>query len=293
MAAAEIERFAAGRAAAATSRIGRRWRRRDAGRRDEPHAGDRSGDRQLPRGRVRRGRHAGRDRASASGRTPRCPALPGSQVFDTDAQLGAHLRLHPRGARRAPAIAPRDIAAVSSTSMREGMVLYDADGREIWACPNVDSRAAAEAAELVASGRRAAALRARRRLGVDHLARPLPLDPGARARDVRGAIAHVGMLSDWVALPADRPVRHRPIVGLQLEPVRPRARAPGRPSRSSWSACRPTVVPEVLEPGTVMGEVDRRAPPRRPAWPPGRRSSSAVPTRSSGWSASGSSGRDG
>ena len=36
--------------------------------------------------------------------------------------------------------------------MREGIVLYDARGREIWACPNVDSRAAAEAAELIAEG---------------------------------------------------------------------------------------------------------------------------------------------
>ncbi len=36
--------------------------------------------------------------------------------------------------------------------MREGMVLYDAAGREIWACPNVDSRASAQADELVRSG---------------------------------------------------------------------------------------------------------------------------------------------
>ena len=36
--------------------------------------------------------------------------------------------------------------------MREGMVLYDAGGREIWACPNVDSRAGEQAAELVRSG---------------------------------------------------------------------------------------------------------------------------------------------
>ena len=33
--------------------------------------------------------------------------------------------------------------------MREGMVLYDADGREIWACPNVDSRASVEATTAV------------------------------------------------------------------------------------------------------------------------------------------------
>ena len=45
-----------------------------------------------------------------------------------------------------------DVAAVAATSMREGMVLYDQDGREIWACPNVDSRAAAEAEDLIREG---------------------------------------------------------------------------------------------------------------------------------------------
>ena len=43
-----------------------------------------------------------------------------------------------------------DIAAISSTSMREAIVLYDGDRREVWACANVDSRASAEVAELKA-----------------------------------------------------------------------------------------------------------------------------------------------
>jgi autoinducer 2 (AI-2) kinase len=45
-----------------------------------------------------------------------------------------------------------DIAAISSTSMREAIVLYDGDGRQVWACANVDSRASAEVAELKARG---------------------------------------------------------------------------------------------------------------------------------------------
>ena len=45
-----------------------------------------------------------------------------------------------------------DVAAVAATSMREGMVLYDAGGREIFACPNVDSRASAEAEDLIREG---------------------------------------------------------------------------------------------------------------------------------------------
>src|SRR5207247_1542603 len=47
---------------------------------------------------------------------------------------------------------PSAVAALSTTSMREGMVLYDSSGQEVWACPNVDSRAGAEAADLVQRG---------------------------------------------------------------------------------------------------------------------------------------------
>ncbi|MCL2266445.1 MAG: autoinducer-2 kinase [Treponema sp.] len=40
------------------------------------------------------------------------------------------------------------IAAVSTTSMREGIVLYDSEGRELWACANVDARAVNEVIQL-------------------------------------------------------------------------------------------------------------------------------------------------
>jgi len=38
----------------------------------------------------------------------------------------------------------KDIIALSSTSMREGIVLYDKDGKELWAVANVDARAGEE-----------------------------------------------------------------------------------------------------------------------------------------------------
>ncbi len=41
-------------------------------------------------------------------------------------------------------ISPKDILAVSSTSMREGIVLYDKDGIELFAVANVDARASDE-----------------------------------------------------------------------------------------------------------------------------------------------------
>ena len=46
-------------------------------------------------------------------------------------------------------IDPKEIAAVSSTCMREGIILYDKKGREIWACANVDARSGDEVEELI------------------------------------------------------------------------------------------------------------------------------------------------
>ncbi|MBR2664819.1 MAG: autoinducer-2 kinase, partial [Clostridia bacterium] len=46
-------------------------------------------------------------------------------------------------------IDPAEIAAVSTTCMREGIVLYDENKKEIWACANVDSRSTDEVAQLV------------------------------------------------------------------------------------------------------------------------------------------------
>ncbi len=47
-------------------------------------------------------------------------------------------------------LSPADIAAVSTTCMREGIVLYDASGTEIWACANVDARSTDEVGQLIA-----------------------------------------------------------------------------------------------------------------------------------------------
>ena len=46
-----------------------------------------------------------------------------------------------KGAISSAGIDPKDISALSATSMREGIVLYDKDGQELWAVANVDARA--------------------------------------------------------------------------------------------------------------------------------------------------------
>ncbi|MDR2343818.1 MAG: autoinducer-2 kinase [Spirochaetaceae bacterium] len=75
------------------------------------------------------------------------PRYPGSMDFDWTANWGlvcACIKevLEKTGVKR------EAVAAVSTSCMREGIVLYDASGNEIWACANVDSRSGDEVAEL-------------------------------------------------------------------------------------------------------------------------------------------------
>ncbi|MCE5343920.1 MAG: autoinducer-2 kinase [Eubacteriales bacterium] len=76
------------------------------------------------------------------------PRYPGSMDFDwtRNWQLAGECV---RGVFAQTGIAPEEIAAVSTTCMREGIVLYDAQGREIWACANVDARSNDEVGQLI------------------------------------------------------------------------------------------------------------------------------------------------
>lgn len=77
------------------------------------------------------------------------PRYPGSMDFDWEHnwKLASHCI---KNVIAKAAIDPKDIAAVSTTCMREGIVLYDSKGEEIWACANVDARSIDEVSELMA-----------------------------------------------------------------------------------------------------------------------------------------------
>jgi autoinducer 2 (AI-2) kinase len=184
------------------------------------------------------------------------PDAPGSRVFDTSgnwALIGECIR----EALDRSAIRAEDVTAVSCTSMREGMVLYDADGREIWACPNIDSRAATEAAELVASGD------ARRLFeqGGDWVSITSPARFAwilSHEPDVFKQIARIGMLSDWVIYRLTGRFVTDPSSGSSSNLFDLRSRS-WSSSSLSMVGLSPDVVPEVLEPGTIAGPVTARA----------------------------------
>ncbi|HEX6654964.1 MAG TPA: autoinducer-2 kinase [Candidatus Limnocylindria bacterium] len=184
------------------------------------------------------------------------PGVPGSQVFDTGRNwqlIGACVR----DALASSGLEAGEIAAVSTTSMREGMVLYDEQGSEIWACPNVDSRAADEADELVRSG----VARQLFETGGDWV----PITAPARLRwiqrhqpEVFNAVAHLGMLSDWALYRLCGRFVTDPSAGSSSDLFDLRART-WSPELLDLVGLGEAVVPEVVEPGTVIGQVHERA----------------------------------
>jgi autoinducer 2 (AI-2) kinase len=146
-----------------------------------------------------------------------------------------------------------DVAAVAATSMREGIVLYDAGGTEIWACPNVDSRAGREADELVRDGA-ADQIFAEAGDWVSITA-PARLRWLARHRpEIFGKINSLGMLSDWIT--------YR-LTGVHVtEPSCGSSSAMFSLAGRSWSepiaricGIPAAVLPPVTDPGAVVGEV--------------------------------------
>ena len=75
------------------------------------------------------------------------PRFPGSMDFDVEGNWKLICDCI-AGALAQAGVTGSDIAAVSATSMREAIVAFDREGREIWACANVDGRAVQQVREL-------------------------------------------------------------------------------------------------------------------------------------------------
>jgi len=184
------------------------------------------------------------------------PDAPGGQDFDVEANWLA-ISACIRDALRLAGATGGDVAAVAATSMREGIVLYDASGAEIWACPNVDSRAAREAEDLIADG-------AAERIFAEagdwvSITSPARLRWLARHRpDIFGSIHSLGMLSDWIV--------YR-LAGVQVtEPSCGSSSGMFSLADRTWSESIADIcgipaaaLPPVTDPGTTVGAVTAQA----------------------------------
>ena len=184
------------------------------------------------------------------------PQYPGSQVFDTASNWGLISKCV-RGAMSKASVGPQDVKGVSATSMREGMVLYDEGGEEIWACPNVDSRAGGEAASMIRSG---AARRVFREGGdwVSITAPPRFLWIKRHEPRVFRRVAHMGMLSDWIIYRLSGRFVTDPSAGSSSGMFDLRRRTWSRRT-AGLVGLDPGIFPEVREPGTAVGELTEKA----------------------------------
>lgn len=180
------------------------------------------------------------------------PDAPGGQDFDVESNWTAIAACIADALRLAGATGA-DVAAVSTTSMREGIVLYDRHGTEIWACPNVDSRAAREAEDLIAEG-------AAERIFAEagdwvSITSPARLRWLARHRpDIFGRIHGLGMLSDWIVYRLSGVQVTEPSAGSSSGMFSLASRT-WSPSIAQTCGIPAAVLPEVVDPGTTVGTV--------------------------------------
>jgi autoinducer-2 kinase len=181
---------------------------------------------------------------------------PGAQVFDTQSNWRLICECVREALHRGNT-SPQSVVAVAATSMREGMVCYDARGEEIWACPNVDARAGVEAAELIEEG---AAEEIFARAG-DWVAITAPARFRWIARhepEIFAATSRMTMLGDWVL--------YRLSGAFVTDPSLGSSSGMFELSRRDWSprileicGLPLSLVPEVVAPGTVVGAVSASA----------------------------------
>lgn len=187
---------------------------------------------------------------------PSIPEFPGSFNFETQ-QNWRLVCESTREAIQKAKIRPEEVCGIGATSMREGMVLYDAKGKEIWACPNVDSRGTRETTELI---KRGLAKRIYLKAG-DWLALTSPprfLWIKRHQPNVYKKTAHMTMISDWMAYRLSGEFATDPSVGSSSNLFQLTKRTWSE-DIIDWLKLPKDIFPEVRESGTVLGEVTATA----------------------------------
>ena len=185
------------------------------------------------------------------------PRWPGSMDFDWayNWQLASGCI---RGVLAETGIDPKEIAAVSTTCMREGIVLYDKDGREIWACANVDARSNDEVGELIRmnpSLEKEVYLESGQTYALGALPRLLWVKN--KMPEVYEKVATVGMFNDWLIYKMTGVLEVEPSNGSTTGIFDLQKRA-WDPAIAEKCGLRTDIFPPVRECGEVIAHVNAR-----------------------------------
>ena len=150
-------------------------------------------------------------------------------------------------------INPADIAAVSATSMREGIVVYDSEGTALWGVANVDARAGEEV-RLLTSMHEGIEVAFYRQSGQTFALGALPrlLWLKRHRPEIYRKTAAVSMIGDWVLSLLCGVIATDPSNGGTTGIFSLKARR-WAPEMAERAGIRSDIFPPVLEPGTVMG----------------------------------------
>jgi autoinducer 2 (AI-2) kinase len=189
---------------------------------------------------------------------PPVAGVPGSQSFDPAGcwavVCNCIREVLSSVASRAGAAA---VLAVGCSAMGGGLVLYDRHGREVWACANGDARAGQEAAAMLADG--TAAELYRRGGGWISLTAPPRLawvrrhQPGTWAE-----VRRLSMIADWMVFRLTGTLTTEASIG-STSGLFDLGRRAWSPELLGLCGLDPAWFPEVVEAGTVVGQVPARA----------------------------------
>ena len=153
------------------------------------------------------------------------------------------------------AIDPKEIAGISTTCMREGILLYDQDGNEIWACANVDARSVDEVKQLIDMDPELEK-KIYQKSGQTYALGALPrlLWVKNKMPEIYNKAAKIGMFNDWLAYKLTGILAVEPSNGSTTGIMSLEERA-WDPEIAKECGLRDDLFGQVIECGEVLGSV--------------------------------------
>lgn len=156
-------------------------------------------------------------------------------------------------------VKPKDILALSATSMREGIVLYDKEGNELWGVANVDARASKEV-EFLKAEFEGLEERFYQKSGQTFALGALPrlLWLKNNRSELYEKVASISMIGDWILAKLSGVIASDPSNGgttgiFSLE------KRDWESSMAKELGLKENIFPPVLEVGEVLGNVTQEA----------------------------------
>ncbi|QOP42357.1 autoinducer-2 kinase [Sulfurimonas marina] len=156
-------------------------------------------------------------------------------------------------------IDPKDILALSATSMREGIVLYDKEGNELWGVANVDARASKEV-EYLKNNFEGLEEKFYQESGQTFALGALPrlLWLKNNRAEVYEKVASISMIGDWILAKLSGVIASDPSNGGTTGIFSLQDRT-WDANMASEIGLKDTIFPHVLEVGEVVGTVTLEA----------------------------------